>query len=406
MDIMPGRIERLEVCGQISNPFLVSSELDHGFCAPIDNQGLYFVSKYLTNFLNLEIYTIAISILSIPLISSIILALYYKWSRSSLALVLIIIAAADIFFSRLFLLIEWAFPFWACITISLILYNFYIKRKYPGILLLFFLGLLVSFLDWFRPSAGFFGQLTFITILYLYSFQFSWKVILKNLVSFYIGFLIASIVVDMIDNKILNQAKLLGFDWVHMNHLTWHMILIGFGYVKSNLGLIFADMSGIQYITKYTDMSGIQHIVKYNGDVYVDGYSRKYEELARLATLDIIYNYPMLVLETFCQKLIKITIHIFSFIFLFIICNFRNDNLKNLFLSLIKIKEIRFSRFLIPIVLIYIASIPGILVVPSRYYITGALSILLLFCVHLILNKELYFDNCRQVKNNKEKSNS
>ena len=388
------RISRLEDCDQISNSFLVSSELEYGFCAPVSNQGLYFVSKYLTNFLNLEIYIIAFSILVIPLISSIILALYYKWSRSSLALVLIVIAAADIFFSRLFLLIEWAFPFWACITISLILYNFYIKRKYPGILLLFFLGLLVSFSDWFRPSAGFFGQLTFITILYLYSFQFPWKVILKNLVSFYIGFLIASIVVAMIDNEILNQAELLGFDWVHMNHLFWHMILIGFGAVKNNLGLIITDASGVQYIQKY------------NGGIYVDGFSKKYEELARLATLDIIYSYPMLVFENFYQKLIKVTIHIFSFIFLFVICNFRNDNLRNLFLSLIKIKEIRFSRFLIPIILIYIASIPGILVLPSRYYITGALSILLLFCVHLILNKELYFGDGRQVINNKEKSNS
>ncbi len=83
----------------------------------------------------------------------------------------------------------------------------------------------------------------------------------------------------MIDNKILNQAELLGFDWVHMNHLTWHMILIGFGYVKSNLGLIFQDGSGIQYITKY------------NGGVYVDGHSKKYEELRKLSPEYLLKEY-------------------------------------------------------------------------------------------------------------------
>jgi hypothetical protein len=60
---MGGRLWRLSQCAELDGLELVSASLPHGYCAPIDNQGLYFLSKVISNFMGIGIEASALFIL-------------------------------------------------------------------------------------------------------------------------------------------------------------------------------------------------------------------------------------------------------------------------------------------------------------------------------------------------------
>ena len=98
--------------------------------------------------------------------------------------------------------------------------------------------------------------------------------------------------------------------------------------------------------------------------------------------MDIINTEPVFVIKTVLAKSAKICLHLASFLMLFIVANswnkaFRQSVLQNVF------SKINVQQHLVFGILLVAACSPGILILPSRYYIPAGLALILLNCAHL-----------------------
>jgi len=375
-NIMGGRLWRLSQCAELDGLELVSASLPHGYCAPIDNQGLYFLSKVISNFMGIGIEASALFILTLPIYISLCLSLSWRWSRSAIAIPLFVIAAIEFgLHGRLFQLAEWAFPFWIGMMSVLIFYSYYERNTTPGPLLLLLIGAVFALAEWVRPSAGVVGHVVLFAFAFMYFEKLNYIRIMKLVLLFYAGYGLMLVITGEIDSSIEESAAAIGFEWVYMDHVFWHMILIGLGQYQNEFNLAWNDQSGLDYVRE-----------NFAAGIEIDGYSKLYESLAKDSVVEIVSSHPLFFLKTVGLKLLKLLAHYLSFIILFSVCNFLNTDFRRGLAFIVKNSKNHLKTSLIPLTLLMIASAPGLLTVPSRYYVPGALVLVLLFCMHATLS--------------------
>lgn len=371
-NIMGGRLDRLNQCAELDNLELVSTSLSHGYCAPLDNQGLYLLSKVISNFMGAGIEASALFILTLPIYISLCLSLCWRWSRSAIALPLFAIALIEFSFNgRLFLLAEWAFPFWLGMMGVIIFYSYYEKNIMPSSYVLLLMGAFFALAEWIRPSAGLVGHVVLCAFAFMYFAKFNYQKIIKLVLLFYVGYGLMLMITGAINSDIEGSAASIGFGWVHMDHVFWHMILIGLGQYQNEFNLVWNDQSGLDYVAE-----------KFAAGIEIDGYSKLYESLARESVVEIVSGHPLFFLKTLGLKLLKLLAHYLSFVLLFGVCNLLNADFRRSLASIIVNSKNYLKISLMPLTLLMIASAPGLLTIPSRYYVPGALVLVLLFCMH------------------------
>jgi hypothetical protein len=373
---MSGRLDRLNQCAELDNLELVSTSLSHGYCAPIDNQGLYLLSKVISNFMGAGIEASALFILTLPIYISLCLSLCWRWSRSAIALPLFVIAAIEFGLNgRLFQLAEWAFPFWLGMMSVIIFYSYYERDITPSPHVLLLMGAVFALAEWIRPSAGLVGHVVLCAFAFMYFAKLNYLKIIKLVLLFYAGYGLVLIITGEINSNIEESAATIGFAWVHMDHVFWHMILIGLGQYQNEFNLVWNDQSGLDYVAE-----------KFAAGIEIDGYSKFYEFLARESVVEIVWSHPLFFLKTLGLKLLKLLAHYLSFVVLFGVCNLLNADFRRSMASIIMNSKNYLKISLIPLTLLMLASAPGLLTAPSRYYVPGALVLVLLFCMHATLS--------------------
>lgn len=375
-NIMGGRLDRLSQCAELDGLELVSTSLSHGYCAPIDNQGLYLLSKVISNFMGAGIEASALFILTLPIYISLCLSLCWRWSRSAIALPLFVIAAIEFGLNgRLFQLAEWAFPFWLGMMGVIIFYSYYERDITPSPHVLLLMGAVFALAEWIRPSAGLVGHVVLCAFAFMYFAKLNYLKIIKLVLLFYAGYGLVLIITGEINSNIEESAATIGFAWVHMDHVFWHMILIGLGQYQNEFNLAWNDQSGLDYVRE-----------NFAAGIEIDGYSKLYESLAKDSVVEIVSGHPLFFLKTLCLKSFKIFGHYLSFIILFGLSSLlHRDFRRNLFFSITSsIDYIKVSP--VPLTLLLIASTPGLLTAPSRYYVPGGLVLVLLFSMHATLS--------------------
>jgi len=373
-NIMGGRLNRLAQCAKTDSMFLVDAGNESGFCAPIDNQGLYFLSKLFSELTGLSIETVAISILTMPTFYTIFLVLKLSWARQFLLVPIIFIALTEyIFDGRLFVLAEWAFPFWLGLAGGMSLYDRVIRKDANFLLSSLLWGVIFSLSDWIRPSTGLVGYCIIIWLIFLIRKEKNINTLILFLSAFIVAFFVVSLCTGFIDMKIEKMAENLGFGLIHMQHVFWHMILIGFGYLENSLGLSFYDGSGVDFINLH-----------YNSGAKIDGYSKAYEALAKQAVTDIVITKPLFVLQTMLAKTAKVLVHLVSFLALFVFSNIWNKTFRKKFFQNPFSKEYAINQLIFCFLLI-VACSPGILINPARYYIPAGLGLILLHSTHFFV---------------------
>ena len=160
-----------------------------------------------------------------------------------------------------------------------------------------------------------------------------------------------------------------------MDHVFWHMILIGLGQYQNEFNLAWNDQSGLDYVRE-----------NFAAGIEIDGYSKLYESLAKDSVVEIVSSHPLFFLKTVGLKLLKLLAHYLSFIILFSVSNFLNTDFRRGLAFIVKNSKNHLKASFIPLTLLMIASAPGLLTAPSRYYVPGALVLVLLFCMHACLS--------------------
>ena len=375
-NMMGGRLWRLNQCAELDGLEMASASLPHGYCAPIDNQGLYFLSKVMSNFMGIGIEASALFILTLPIYISLCLSLCWRWSRSAIAVPLFVIAAIECgLHGRLFQLAEWAFPFWIGMMSVLLFYSYYERNTTPGPPVLLLIGAVFALAEWVRPSAGLVGHAVLCAFAFMYFAKLNYQKILELFLLFYAGYGLMLVITGEINSNIEESAAVIGFEWVHMDHLFWHMILIGLGQYQNEFNLAWNDQSGLNYVRE-----------NFAAGIEIDGFSKLYESLAKDSVVEIVSGHPLFFLKTVGLKFLKLLSHYLSFVILFGVCNFLNTDFRRGLAFIAKNSKNYLKTSLIPLTLLMLASAPGLLTAPSRYYVPGALVLVLLFCIHACLS--------------------
>jgi hypothetical protein len=87
--------------------------------------------------------------------------------------------------------------------------------------------------------------------------------IMKLVLLFYAGYGLMLVITGEIDSSIEESAAAIGFEWVYMDHVFWHMILIGLGQYQNEFNLAWNDQSGLDYVRE-----------NFAAGIEIDGYSK------------------------------------------------------------------------------------------------------------------------------------
>lgn len=345
---MTTRFDRVLNCIDSAGYLLLDKA--NNYCAPLDSQGLYFCVKLITNFLSIDPKILVLGILLIPFLMTLVnLAILCKITSGSFryvsfSLFLLSIGIFDYWTGKIFQLLEWTIGFWITLFIfteilkSVLGYRISIGKY-------IFLGLFLGLFDWIRSGASWSGLLLLLLIINDG----------KKYISL-IAFILVLAVVKIYENQIIIHSN---SQELHLNHVIWHSILIGFGWMQNPFGLEYADISGMNYINK---IYGNEKLLIWSDTI-------KYELLAKKEVFNILNTNLLFVTKQLILKIIKSFAQIGIFVLPLIII-YR------------KFKISKAHLRLLPIFLVSIA--PGILVIPSRPYLPSAiaLSIIFVFLMH------------------------
>ncbi len=379
IEIMSGRVQRLFDCiNSTSDVFLANSFLEP--CADSDSQGLYIIVKTFNKFLSLDPLILAKLLLIIPFLTSVFIGLkaLNVSSNKKLWLFFILFQIAfglfDYISRAVFVLAEWAMAYWVTLCVLLCISSINKTKNITKIILVTFVVVLG---EWIRAGT-IYPIITLLLLLSIFSKDDKkWSFYsLISIIFLYCVIKITNNILILELNELNDYNKL-----IKVKHLFGHSLLIGLGWLDNPFSLKYEDSSGVKYIVeKYNIERKTLYLNDKTQKLLFDA-THQYDKLALKEFFLIIMNNSVWFINQLLFKLLKICLFIIitfsgTLIYLKFVIKFVNG--KNIFLkSFLEyqfINKIKLYVFILtPTLLISIC--PGLLVIPSRHYISSSIAI-------------------------------
>ena len=265
---------------------------------PSDDIGIYVLIPKIATLFNLNIEQAInfffYSILFVPpLIGIIGFLLYYQSTLQRI----IAVGAMLLLTRQAYALGDVYLAYFACVT-ALVPWSlyFYKRKKYDRSLLLylFFAGIWIGFFNYIRTYSGI-GVGLFILTLFSLKYKAQWLKKISFTGIMFLGIAVPYIFFSNAYNtyKTYAQEQLVGFSIGEKNHVFWHNIYIGFGFLK------YGNPDDITY----DDNFGTKTVQNKVPGITLKGNTPEYERTLKNEVLNLFKNHLQFVLFTLFAKI-------------------------------------------------------------------------------------------------------